>query len=150
MSIFQKYAFLFCWRPNWGFSGGLIVVLLTVSLRRKAMAKCLCVTNVTGLLLACYVVVFSFKHQCFLVFNKRSGKQGLTICYFKQNYCHAWHTRFSLKVCRLLSSPVLLRKFTNANCVSLFAMKLVDNLLVSDKSRSSCQTDISSKHLLKH
>ena len=39
---------------------GLLVVLLTVSLRnRKATAKCLCVTNVTGLLLACYTVVFS-------------------------------------------------------------------------------------------
>ena len=54
-----------------------------------------------------------------------------------------------LKVCRLLSSPVLLRKFTNANYVSLFATELVDHLLVSDKSTSSCQTNISSSIFFK-
>ena len=72
MSIFQKYAFFVLLKTKLGFLRRPYSRLLTVSLRRKATAKCLRVTNVTGLLLACYVVVFSFKHQCFLVFNERS------------------------------------------------------------------------------
>ena len=71
------------------------------------MAKLLCVTNVTGLLLASFVVIFSY-HQYFLVFYKK-------ICLKKGE---VWRkvistkllSRLSQKVCRLLFSSVLLRK----------------------------------------
>ena len=38
--------------------------------RKKRTAKHLCVTNITGLLLAFFVVIFT-EHQCFLVLHKK-------------------------------------------------------------------------------
>ena len=54
--------------------------------------------NVEGLLLTCFVMIFSLKES--EVWRKAISKQ---------NYCHA---SVPHKVCRLLTSPVLLRKFT--------------------------------------
>ena len=60
--------------------------------RKRRTAKCVCVTNVTGLLLVCVVVIFT-KFQCFGVFfNKICVKEdgwSLRQPFFKQNYCHA-------------------------------------------------------------
>ena len=77
--------------------------------RKRRTAKRLCVTNVTGLLLACSVVIFT-KYQCFLVFYKK-------ICLKEVEVCVKF---FSSKIIVTLvtqglpssSSPVLMRKFT--------------------------------------
>ena len=68
--------------------------------RKKRTAKQLCVTNVTRLLLACFVAIFT-KHQCLLVLYiknclkcPRKVKFGENL--FQQNYCHACHTRFAV------------------------------------------------------
>ena len=53
--------------------------------RKNRTAKCLCVTNITGLLLMCFVVIFNEVN----VFWWSSAEKFL-----KQNYCHACHTRF--------------------------------------------------------
>ena len=60
--------------------------------RKRRTAKCVCVTNVTGLLLVCVVVIFT-KFQCFLVFFKKiclkEDGWSLRQPFFKQKYCHA-------------------------------------------------------------
>ena len=47
--------------------------------RKRRTAKRLCVTNVTGLLLACSVVIFT-KYQCFLVFYKKICLKEVEVC----------------------------------------------------------------------
>ena len=82
---------------------------------KKTMALHLCATNVTGLLLACFVVIFA----CIYVFwsftkhsVKRRVKFGGTLSQTK-----LWRPRLSNKVFCLLSSPVLFREFTiNGRC----------------------------------
>ena len=57
-----------------------------------------------------FVVIFTLKY-CVLVFYKKNlleGRWSLAEVFFKHSYCHASHLSFF----RLLSSPVLLRKFT--------------------------------------
>ena len=54
---------------------------------------------------ACSVVIFT-KCQCFLVFYKK-------ICLSKMRFVAKFLSRLSHKVCLLLSSPILLHKFTN-------------------------------------
>ena len=74
--------------------------------REKRTAKRLCVTNVTGLLPACFVVIFTYINVFWSFTKKKEGK--------------IWQKVFSNKIivtlvtkgCRLLSSPVLLRKLT--------------------------------------
>ena len=69
--------------------------------QKKSMPKRLCVTNVTGALLACLYIFYekiSLKED--KVWKKFFVKQKLL-------------SRFSHKAGRLLSSAVLLRKFTN-------------------------------------
>ena len=51
------------------------------------MAKRLCVTNGTGLLLACFVVGLA-SHSCFLVFDKR-----------------IWKVKLGIKLCQTKSQP---------------------------------------------
>ena len=65
--------------------------------RKKRTAKRLSVTNVTGLLLACFVVIFHYINVSWSVFYKKILFEGEAIkdeSFFKQNYCHARHTRF--------------------------------------------------------
>ena len=78
--------------------------------RKKRTAKRSCVANVTGLLLACYVVIFTYI-KCFLVFYKKIClKEGeLRRNFFSKKIL----SRLSHRVYRRLSSPVLLRKLTN-------------------------------------
>ena len=70
----------------------IIVSLRNRTARKRRTAKRVCVTNVTGLLLVCVVVIFT-KFQCFGVFfNKICVKEdgwSLRQPFFKQNYCHA-------------------------------------------------------------
>ena len=77
--------------------------------RKRRTAKRLCVTNVTGLLLACSVVIFT-KYQCFLVFYKKICLKEVEVCvkFFSNKII------FTLIVTQGLpsSSPVLMRKFT--------------------------------------
>ena len=66
--------------------------------RKRRTAKCVCVANVTGLLLVCVVVIFT-KYQCFSVFYKKirlKEDEVWGIFFFKQNYCHACQTRFTV------------------------------------------------------
>ena len=66
--------------------------------RKRRTAKCVCVTNVTGLLLVCVVVIFT-KYQCFSVFYKKIRLKEDEVWgnyFFKQNYCHACQTRFAV------------------------------------------------------
>ena len=79
-----------------------ILVLLLVSLRNRT-ANCMRVTDVTRLLRACFVVIFT-NINVFWSFTKRSVYFGEKLFQTKLL------TRLSHKVCRLLSSPVLLRK----------------------------------------
>ena len=70
--------------------------------KKKRMAKCLCVTNVTGLLLEhflwwsslCLIVKIIFPG----LLQKDLFKGGWSSAdkFFKQNYCHACHTRFAV------------------------------------------------------
>ena len=53
--------------------------------RKKRTAKRLCVTKVTGLLLMCFVVIFTQKD----LFNEGCSSAEN---FFKQNYCHVCHT----------------------------------------------------------
>ena len=83
--------------------------------KRKTRVKRLCVTNVTRLLLAGFVVIFTYLFFClFLFLNKKkiSLKDG-----------DVWWKGFSNRIIvtlvsqglRLLSFPVLLRLFTTIN-----------------------------------
>ena len=67
-----------------------------MSLRNRT-AKRLFVTNVTGLLLACFVVS-SLKLMFSGLFQKDLFKGGLSLeeCFFNQSCCHACHTRFAV------------------------------------------------------
>ena len=47
--------------------------------RKKRTAKHLCVTNMTGLLLACFVVIFYY-YQCFLVLYKKICLKESEVC----------------------------------------------------------------------
>ena len=67
--------------------------------RRKKMAKWLCVTNVTGLLLAlqvCRVIFLTLMFFALLQNDLFLGMQSLVEGFFKQNHCHACHTRFAV------------------------------------------------------
>ena len=82
------------------------LAVVSSSRKKRTAAKHLCVTNVTELLLACSVAIFT-KYQCFLVFYKKEW-WGLRQFIFQTKLL----SRLSHKLCRLLSSPVRLRKFT--------------------------------------
>ena len=83
-----------------------ILVLLLVSLRNRT-ANCMRVTDVTRLLRACFVVIFT-NINVFWSFTKRSVWRKLE---FGEKLLQTkLLSRLSHKVCRLLSSPVLLRK----------------------------------------
>ena len=63
-------------------------------------AKCLCVTDVTGLLLACFVVIFTQRIYCARsvqisvdLLHKRSVSRTL---FFKENYYHGFSVFFPL------------------------------------------------------
>ena len=72
--------------------------------RKKRTAKCLCATNVTGLLLACSVMIL----RKFMLSALFKGRWSLRQFFLKQNdYCYAWNTRFN----HILCSPSLLGKF---------------------------------------
>ena len=77
--------------------------------RKKRMTKLLSVTNVMGLLLACFVGN-SLNIDVFCSSTKRSVQRNVKFCgrFFQTKLL----SRLSHKVCRRLSSPVLLRKFT--------------------------------------
>ena len=64
---------------------------------RNRKAKRLFVTNVIGLLLACFVVS-SLKLMFSGLFQKDLFKGGLSLeeCFFNQSCCHACHTRFAV------------------------------------------------------
>ena len=74
----------------------------------RKKAKRLCVTNVRGLLLACFVMIFNL-HLCFLVFYKKiclkESEVWQKVISNKIIVVNACHTRF----------PVLLHKFTWLN-----------------------------------
>ena len=78
--------------------------------RKKRTAKRLSVTNVTGLLLACFVAN-SLKINVSYSSTKRSVQRNVKFGGSKAKA--ELLSRLSHKVCRRLSSPVLLRKFTN-------------------------------------
>ena len=77
--------------------------------RKKRTAKRLSVTNVTGLLLACFVAN-SLKIDVSYSSTKRSVQRNVKFSGSKAKA--KLLSRLSHKVCRRLSSPVLLRKFT--------------------------------------
>ena len=77
--------------------------------RKKRTAKRLSVTNVTGLLLACFVAN-SLKIDVSYSSTKRSVQRNVKFGGSKAKA--KLLSRLSHKVCRRLSSPVLLRKFT--------------------------------------
>ena len=91
-----------------------------VSLRNRTAeqrtAKRLCMTNVTGLFLTSFAVIFT-KHYCVY---------------------HTWLlSSLSDKVCRLLSSVVLLRKLTNGTLLLRICDSFVSmNLIIAKKSDS--------------
>ena len=96
--------------------------------KRKTRVKRLCVTNVTRLLLAClswssldfFFFVFLF---LFLFFNKKNLFKGwwrLVERVFKQNYCHACHTRFAV--------------FFPFPCCCVCSLKLINSILASNKT----------------
>ena len=72
------------------------------------------VTNVTGLLLVCFVESYSLSIDVFCSSTNRYVKGNVKFVggFFKQNHCHACHTNY---VCHHLSSPIQLPKFTNAD-----------------------------------
>ena len=78
--------------------------------RKRRTAKCVCVTNVTGLLLVCVVVIFT-KFRCFGVFfNKICVKEdgwSFRQPFFKQNYCHARFAVFLALLSCCVSSLIL-------------------------------------------
>ena len=88
----------------------IIVSLRNRTARKRRTAKCVCVTNVTGLLLVCVVVIFT-KFQCFGVFfNKICVKEdgwSLRQPFFKQNYCHARFAVFLALLSCCVSSLIL-------------------------------------------
>ena len=66
--------------------------------RKKRTTKRLCVTNVTGLLLACFVVIFT-KHFMFSGLLQKDQLKESEVwrkVISKQNYCHACLTRFAV------------------------------------------------------
>ena len=77
--------------------------------RKKRTAKRLSVTNVTGLLLACFVAN-SLNIYVSCSSTKRSVQKNVKFGGSKVKA--KLFSRLSHKVCRCLSSPVLLRKFT--------------------------------------
>ena len=77
--------------------------------RKKKTAKRLSVTNVTGLSLACFVAN-SLKIDVSYSSTKRSVQRNVKFGGSKAKA--KLLSRLSHKVCRRLSSPVLLRKFT--------------------------------------
>ena len=79
-----------------------------VSLRDRT-AKLLKAANVTGLLLACFVGN-SLNINFFLLFYKKIRFRNVK--FGKRFFQTTLLSRLSHKVCRRLSSPVLLRKFT--------------------------------------
>ena len=64
--------------------------------RKKRTAKSLCVTNVTGLLLECFVEILQLIFRCSgliqkYLFRRRRSLAGKCS---KRNYCHVCHARF--------------------------------------------------------
>jgi len=86
--------------------------------RKKRTAKHFSVTNVTGILLACFVAN-SLNIDVSYSSTKRSVQRNVKFGGSKAKA--KLLSRLSHKVCRRLSSPVLLRKFTNY--VLLFQLK---------------------------
>ena len=88
----------------------IIVSLRNRTARKRRTAKCVCVTNVTGLLLVCVVVIFT-KFRCFGVFfNKICVKEdgwSFRHPFFKQNYCHARFAVFLALLSCCVSSLIL-------------------------------------------
>ena len=74
--------------------------------RMKRTAKRLCDKRDT----ASFVVIFT-QHLCFLVFTKRYVQ--MKVKFGEKLFQTKWLSRLAHEVCRLRSSPVLLRKFTN-------------------------------------
>ena len=80
--------------------------------RKKRTAKLLCVTNVTGLLLMCLCWSWLKMFPGLLVLQKdlsiKGGRRSAKT-FFKQNYCHACHTKFAvffpLPSCSVSSLP---------------------------------------------
>ena len=71
-------------------------MLLLVSLRKKRTAKRLSVTNVTGLLLACFVRNSpNIDVFCSSAKDLFKGMWSLAEGFLKQDYCRAYHTRFT-------------------------------------------------------
>ena len=78
--------------------------------RKKRMAKRVCETIVTGLSLACFVVIFILD-LCFpVVYKQTSSKEGGV---WRKVFQRKLLSHLSHNVCRLLFSPVLLHNFTN-------------------------------------
>ena len=77
--------------------------------RKKRTTKRLSVTNVTGLLIACFVGKSLLTLMFFALLQKDlfKGMWSLAEGFFKQNFCHACHTRFAV-VFPLLSCCVSL------------------------------------------
>ena len=87
---------------------------ITVKLRNKTAERReredVCVTNVTGLLLLCFVVIFTEVNiSGILQKDLFIGRVKFGEKIFQTRLL----SHLSHKVCRLLSSPVLLHKFTN-------------------------------------
>ena len=80
--------------------------------KRKTRVKRLCVTNVTGLWLECFACsLLDINVFCFQVFTKKSISRMWT--FGGKFFQTKWLSSLAKKVCRLLSSPVLmLRLFT--------------------------------------
>ena len=67
--------------------------------RKKKTAERLCVTNVTRLFLTCFVcrdLHLTSMFSGLLQKDLFKGRWILAKSYFKQNYCHACHTRFAV------------------------------------------------------
>ena len=87
--------------------------------KKTRTAYPLCVTNVTRPLLACFVVNFT-NINVFWSFTKRSVEKKVK--FGEKLFETKLLSRLSHKVCSLLSSPVLLRKFTiDISCGGILA-----------------------------
>ena len=78
--------------------------------RKNRTAKKVCVTNVTGLSLTCFVVIFIL-HRCFPVVYKKLRPVQRIVDFGGRFLQTKLLSRLSQNVCRLPFSPVLLRKF---------------------------------------
>ena len=117
------------------------VSLLHQDGRKKRTAKRLCVTNVTGLLIACFVVI---DINVFWSFTERSVKRKLKFggMFFQAKLL----SRLSHRVCRFPPSPVLLLKFTNNSPVrELFSFFLCSSI----KTLFCCSINTSWVQLIK-